>query len=188
MIKLYEAQITDFSQADYTKQYSLLECAIREKIDAKQNQNLRLQSLAGYILFYRAIDDLYSGKKAKITFNEHGKPMCDLCYFSISHSEERVVCVISDKPVGVDMQKIKAITQRKNYKLFNQKECDYVNQSCELVSQRYIEVFTKKEAAIKMLGSTLSNGIDINTFSDEFNFNITKNGDFFLCICSKANE
>lgn len=188
MIRLYEAKITDFTQADYTTQYSLLECAIREKIDAKQDQNSKLQSLAGYVLLYRALNDLYPGKRAKITFNQHGKPMCDLCYFSISHCQERVVCVVSDKLVGVDIQKIEAISQRKNYKLFNTKECDYVNQIHKFVSQRYIEVFTKKEAAIKMLGLTLSYGADVDTFSDKFYFDATQKDDFFLCICTERND
>ena len=50
MIKLYKAQITDFTQADYANLYSLLERAIREKIDAKVTEKSHFQSLAGYIL------------------------------------------------------------------------------------------------------------------------------------------
>ena len=35
MIKLYKAEISDFSQADYAKMYSLLDCESKEKTDKK---------------------------------------------------------------------------------------------------------------------------------------------------------
>lgn len=184
MINLYEAKITDFTQADYTKQYSLLERAIREKINAKSIEKSRCQSLAAYILLYRAIGELFQKEQFEITFNEHGKPLCDFCFFSISHSEDRVVCVVSDTPVGVDIQQIKPIKQRKNYMLFSKKESDYVNQNIELVSQRYIEIFTKKEAAIKMLGLSLAQATTVDTFSQEFNFKTYEKDQFFITVCN----
>ena len=69
MIKQYSAKITDFTQADYMKQYSLLECDIREKIDAKKSENAKKQSLLGYILLYRAVKELYLKSQFKISFN-----------------------------------------------------------------------------------------------------------------------
>ncbi len=183
MIKLYKAQITDFTQADYANQYSLLERALREKIDAKSTENSRLQSLAGYILLYRGVEELFKKDMMKIHFNEHGKPLCDFCFFSISHSENRVLCAISDRRIGVDIQQIKLIKPRKNYILFNEKENDYVNQNAELISQRYIEVFTKKEAAIKMLGLSISQAALIDTYSQEFEFITQKEDDFYITIC-----
>ncbi len=183
MIKLYEAKITDFTQADYTKMYSLLECAIREKIDAKNTKKSRLQSLAGYILLYRGIEEIFAKTKFKIYFNEHGKPMCDFCFFSISHSENRVICAISDNPIGADIQQIKSIKPRKSYMFFSDKENDYVNQNAEFVSQRYIEIFTKKEAAIKMLGTSISNAASIDTYSHKFEFITREENDFYVTVC-----
>lgn len=185
MIKLYTAKTTDFTQADYTKQYSLLECAIREKIDAKSKEKSRCQSLAGYILFYRAAGELFPNEQIKIYFNEHGKPLCDFCYFNISHSDDRIVCVVSDEPVGIDIQQIRPIKFRKSYMLFNEKESDYVNQNAELISQRYVEIFTKKEAAIKMLGLSLPQAATIDTFSQEFDFKTYQKDNFFITACSK---
>ncbi len=185
MIKLYTAKTTDFTQADYTNQYSLLECAIREKIDAKNKEISRNQSLAGYILLYRSIGELFPQKTLTISFNEQGKPLCDFCHFSISHSADRVVCVVSDKPVGVDIQQIRPVKPRKSYMLFNEKENDYVNQNTELISQRYIEIFTKKEAAIKTLGLSLSQAAIIDTFSRKFHFKTYQKDNFLITVCSK---
>lgn len=69
--------------------------------------------------------------------------------------------------------------------LYNKKECDYVNQNTELLSQRYVEVFTKKEAAIKMLGLSLSQTAVVDTFSQEFNFKICQKDDFLITVCNR---
>ncbi len=188
MINLYKAKITDFTQADYANQYSLLECAIREKIDVKKHIDAKKQSLAGYILLFRAIDELYSKKDVKISFNEYGKPLCDCCFFSISHSKDYVVCVVSDEQVGIDVQQIRTIEQRTKYKFFNQKENDYVNQNAKFSSKRYIEIFTKKEAAIKMLGLSLTQASMVDTFSKEYFFETSEEDGVFLTICRKNSS
>ena len=185
MINQYIAKITDFTQADYTNTYSLLECAIREKIDGKKHPKARQQSLAGYFLLFRAVNELFFKKEIKIYFNENGKPLCDFCHFNISHSNEMVICVVSDEPIGVDIQQIKPVKQRHKYLGFNQKESDYVNQNADLISQRYTEIFTKKEAAIKMLGAAFKNAAQIDTFSKEYAFETEKKGEFFVTVCTK---
>lgn len=185
MIKRYEAKITDFTQADYTKQYSLLERAIRDKIDRKKSVVQKKQSLAGYILLYRAMEELYNKKKFGINFNENGKPLCDFCFFSISHSAEMVICAVSDKPIGVDIQKTKGISPREKYRFFNDRENDYVNQEPNQLSQRYVEIFSKKEAAIKMLGKALGDAADVDTFSKEYCFDCYENGGFVISVCQK---
>ena len=68
---------------------------------------------------------------------------------------------------------------------FNEKENDYVNQNTELISQRYIEIFTKKEAAIKMLGLSISQASLIDTYSQEFEFTTQNEDDFYTTICVK---
>ena len=185
MIKLYLSKITEYSQADYAKMYSLLECTIRQKIDAKKRNLNKKQSIVGYSLLYRGFKELYNKSDVNLEFNSHGKPVCDFCFFSISHSKEYVVCVFSDHPIGVDIQKNTNIKSRNNYKLFNQKENDYVNQNGQFNPQKYIEIFTKKEAAVKMLGLSLSQCAQIDTFSNEYNFKIDVLDDFMIAICTK---
>ena len=74
MIKIYRALITDFSQADYTKQYGLLDCTLKKKIDDKKKSEDKMRSLAGYILLWRGVFELYNKSDFSIYFNEHGKP------------------------------------------------------------------------------------------------------------------
>lgn len=185
MIKVYFAKTTQYSQADYSEMYSLLECAIRQKIDVKKRALSKQQSIVGYSLLYRGFEELYQKKNVKIEFNQHGKPNCDFCYFSISHSEEYVVCVLSDRPIGVDVQKISHIKQRDNYKFFTDKESCYVNQNPAHLSQKYLEIFTKKEAASKMLGLSLTQSSQIDTFSNAYNFKTDISDGFVITICTQ---
>lgn len=183
-MKTYIAKITDYSQADYTEMYSLLECAIRDKIDAKKNEKSKKQSILGYTLLRKGIYEIYQKKELKITFNENGKPECDFCFFSISHSENMVVCVIFDQPIGIDVQKISSIKQREKYKFFTAKESVYVNQNPDVLNKKFIEIFSKKEAVIKMLGLSFSDSKSIDTFSDEFNFKTEIIDEYFVAICT----
>lgn len=185
MIKVYFAKITQYSQADYAEMYSLLECAIRQKIDAKKQNLNKQQSIVGYSLLYRGFEELYQKTNVKIEFNQYGKPNCDFCFFSISHSKEYVVCALSDQPIGIDIQKNTHIEYRDRYKFFTDKESCYVNQNIDFLSQKYLEIFTKKEAAIKMLGLSLSRCSQIDTFLDLYNFKTDIYDDFVITICTQ---
>lgn len=188
MIKIYSSFITNYTQADYTRVYSLLECALKEQIDAKLQPQDKMRSLVGYDLLYRGALELYNKNKFDLTFNQNGKPLCDFCYFNISHSHECVVCAFSDQPVGIDIQKITEVKPREKYKFFTEQENYYVNEIKDLVSERYIEIFTKKESAIKMLGLSFANDKKIDTFSNEFKFETEKDNDFIMTVCCQNNE
>lgn len=185
MMKLYIADIYDFTQADYAKMYSLLDCAMKEKIDRKTSIKDKIRSLAGWILLWRGVYELYGKTDIVITFNSQGKPLCNICYFNISHSGDRVVCVISDREVGIDIQQVRDIKPREIYKFFNSNESSYVNEDKNNISKRYIEIFTKKESAVKMLGKNLADSSKIDVFSNEFNFQTKYFDDFVLTICTK---
>lgn len=185
MIKLYKAQITDFTEADYANMYSLLDCALKQKVDLKKCETDKKQTLAGYFLLRQGAKELYGKTDFKILFNQYGKPFCDFCYFNISHSKQWVVCVFSDKPIGVDIQKFHRIKPREKYRFFNRNENIYVNQTANFLNERYIEIFTKKEAALKMLGLPIFNAAKIDTFSDEFCFNVKKCDEYIYTVCTK---
>lgn len=185
MIKLYTAKTTDFTQADYTKAYGLLERTHRDKINAKKYEQDKKNSLAALILLYRGVYECYGKTQLNITFNRYGKPLCDFCFFSISHSKDRVACVLSDEPVGVDIEHCRNIKKREKYKFFNEKECRYVNRYDGLLHERYNEIFTKKEAALKMLGLSVAQMCGIDTFSNKFYFETLKTEDYTITVCRK---
>ncbi len=185
MIKLYKININEIGRADYTAVYNLLTNDLKRKIDAKKNIDDKKRSLAGYILLFRGARELYSKAEFEVSFNENGKPLCDFCHFNISHSGEWAVCAFSDTPVGVDIQQIKDVKKRESYRFFTSRETQYVNSDILLLPQRFTEIFTKKEAAVKMLGGSFATKAqEIDTFSSRYNFETKIHKNFIITVCS----
>lgn len=185
MISIYFSNLSNYTQADYTEEYGLLDCVLKAKIDKFATSKRKKQSLCGYMLLRRAVFDLYGKTDIKLSFNKNGKPYCDFCFFNISHSEDAVVCAVSDRNVGVDIQKITNVKPREKYKFFTKQENEYVNFDKDLLNERYIEIFTKKEAAVKYLGEKISYAENIDTFSGKFAFKTEKVRDYLLTVCAK---
>lgn len=94
-------------------------------------------------------------------YNEYGKPYISSVtdyFFSVSHSHRTVVFVSSDSEIGVDIEKISRnvsavqIAQR----MFTHDEADYICRynNSELY-ECFFEVWTRKEAYVKRLGTGL---------------------------------
>ena len=92
-------------------------------------------------------------KETVILYDSHGKPYVegDNYHFSLSHCDNAIAFVSHTSPVGIDIQKIES-TISSAIRFFTENEKNYVNFS----SERFFEVWTKKEAYIKMLGTGLS--------------------------------
>ena len=99
----------------------------------------------------------------EILKTENGKPYLegDPLFFSLSHSRDRALIAISDKPVGADLE---VITDRK-YKAvlsrFPEKERNEIANA-----QDFLMHWVVREAYIKMLGSTIAEKLKRLSFVD----------------------
>ena len=92
--------------------------------------------------------------------------------FSVSHTEDLWVCLISDgeNPVGVDIQKIKETRQERiAERYFTDEEKEYLNEKRECA---FFEIWTRKEAYAKYTGRGLTKELaEISTLdNDEVKF------------------
>lgn len=131
----------------------------------RKRENDRILSICGDLLVFNAFKSRYPHKEFRIKHNDKGKPyLCgDEFYFSISHKGTKAVCLIWDKPVGIDIEDIKPFNKRTAERICTQNELQYVGDS----EQRFAEVWTVKEAYSKLKGNGISMGlgniiIDIN--------------------------
>ena len=82
-------------------------------------------------------------------YNEKKKPLADNCYVSISHCQHMVAVCTSDKPVGIDIEKI---DDTRNFekianRYFHGKEKEFFNENP--TADAFYEIWTKKEAYLK---------------------------------------
>ena len=100
--------------------------------------------------------------------NQYGKPYLK-CYpnfnFNISHSGDFVVCAIDDKPIGIDIEKIKNIEYKEIVKsFFSVNEFNYITkEQLNIQLSKFYEIWTLKESYIKCCGKGLS--IPLKSFS-----------------------
>ncbi len=114
-----------------------------------------------YSLLKNILKKEYNIDDYTITHNENGKPYLNNIndiYFNISHSDKYLVIVISNKKIGVDIEKIKK---------YNTKINDILNIKPRN-NEEFFEYWTKKEALIKLKGLSLKDINDIDENNVKF--------------------
>ena len=169
MYNLYFYDINNFSKEDYVSELALLPKLRQKKITAKANEIDRKLSLAGDMLIYKAITEQLkiSRSKINIAYGEMGKPYAANLniHFSVSHSGSFAAVAISDKPVGVDIEKLRPFSAAVANKIFTEKEKDYLmSVPCteQSKSLHFFELWTIKEAYIKLHGTTIGHIKDLS--------------------------
>lgn len=105
-----------------------------------------------------------SGLAYTITWSDKGKPVFaepGAPYFSISHTDNIAAVVISDAPVGIDIEGKNSINEALVKKAFSESDAEWILSADdeESRSRRFLRAWTLKESYVKMLGESI--------FSDE---------------------
>ena len=94
-----------------------------------------------------------SSKRPSFLYNEYGAPyLADGPYFSISHCKQAIAVVVSDSPVGIDIEGIRKMDDGLVRKTMNTQEQTQIAMS-QNPEVEFIRLWTRKEAYVKMLGT-----------------------------------
>lgn len=121
-----------------------------------------------------------------VSYLKNGKPVAENCFVSISHSKGKCTVCISDREVGIDIEKITDKDFEKTVnRTFGEKETEYfMKNRC---SEVFYEIWTRKEAYSKISGDGIKDimkGTD--TFSLEgYEFKTQFHDGFVLTVCEK---
>ena len=94
-------------------------------------------------------------------YGEHGKPAIvghPEIYFNMSHCREAAICVLSDKPVGVDIESIRRYSESLARYTMNDTELKQIEQA-ERREVEFIRLWTLKEAVLKCSGEGIRNNM-----------------------------
>ncbi len=132
----------------------------------KYEQGQRLCVLA-YLLLKQALREGYGITENPVfEYNEHGKPSIvghPELFFNLSHCKEAAICVVSDQPVGVDVEGIREYKESLVNYTMNDEEIAQIK-SAENPAAAFIRLWTMKEATTKLIGTGISN--DMKTVID----------------------
>ena len=89
-------------------------------------------------------------------YNEHGQPRIEggPC-FSISHCKNAIAVAISHSPIGIDIEHLRTAKPELVARTMNQREQERIWQS-ENPDWAFTELWTQKEAVLKMLGTGIT--------------------------------
>lgn len=171
-VKAYLTDVTPlFDDAAFGRLYEKVSDRRREKTDRFRYKKDRCLSLGAEFLFMTACQDFgIDYKNASVSLSERSKPFfTDIpVFFNLSHSGTRAMCVMSDMPVGCDVEKIKDADIRIADRFFSPAERSLLeNRSSPAdISEMFYRLWTLKESYIKCIGMGLS--LPLGSFSVTF--------------------
>ena len=154
-------------------------------------------ALLGDILVRTEICRITGLKNRELDFSksEYGKPFLTSAphiHYNISHTGHYVACAIAGEPVGIDIELIEPVKMELVEWFFAPDETAYILNAPQ--SQRFSEVWTKKESRIKWEGKGLSKPLPSFSVFDPAEleninyYEVFRNDDVTCHVCSSAGE
>ena len=132
----------------------------QQKIQRRLQKKARVQSLGAGLLL-NAVLPKYKVQPDALFRNEHGKPEIPGVHFNLSHSGDLVVCAVSEKPVGCDVEKLRKAPERFAGHFFCENERNYLKAAADdKYDETFFRLWTLKESYMKMTGEGMSLPLD----------------------------
>ena len=168
---LYSFDTSSMSDEAFLKMYEACDKSRKLKIDRLKKEPDKKLSVAAGMLARRGIAQYFGISPKEVAFrcSKTGKPYADGLdiHYSLSHSGTMAVCAISDRPVGIDIEKVRNVNMRVAQKMFTPKEQYYIFSDKKKIQRRFFEIWTKKEAYVKKMGTGISDFLSFDVMGDK---------------------
>ncbi len=159
---LYIAGIDEIPTDDFDNSIEIISAyRIKKAIKYKSEKDRKLSILSSLLLDKALREYGLCEKDMQYSTNDYGKPYfanAEDLHFSISHSGEYAMVVLSDKEIGCDIQQIKDINLSIADRFFTAEERKYVK-----CTEDFFRIWALKESFIKAVGKGLA--IPLNSFT-----------------------
>ena len=172
----------DIARFDFEAALPLLSDQRREQALKFKHMLGRKTCAAAYLLLCEALQKEYGiTKKPIFEYSEHGKPVIvnfPHIHFNFSHCREAVICVVSDLPVGVDVETIREYKESLVNYTMNDDEVLQITHS-DNPALTFTKLWTRKEALLKLTGE----GIGGRSMKEV----LTGNEEIETMVCEEKN-
>lgn len=146
-----------------------LQAALAELSEQRRQQALRFRFEHGqrtcalaYLLLRRALREEFGiDEQPLFEYGEHGKPLLvghpDI-HFNLSHCREAVACVVSRRPVGIDVESVGRYKESVARYTMNDEELAMIK-AAERPEAAFIRLWTMKEARLKLTGEGITDDL-----------------------------
>lgn len=159
----------------------------------------REMSKAAHSLLRRSVADKLSVSDEQIAIlkDANGRPYIqgvNDIFVSLSHSKGTVMCAVSDKEIGVDVEMCSKRRKTVESRVFTDRETSLIDKA-ENEDEAFYTLWTLKESYLKAIGTgfagnaksiefyTLKNPIESSNTS--YNFTVGKRNEFLFAVCEK---
>ena len=174
-----------------------LKAALKEISAQRREQALKFKHEQGQRLCVLAYQLLKEGLQQEygitenpvFEYNEHGKPSImghPEIHFNLSHCKEAVVCVVSDQPIGVDVESLRKYKDRLAEYTMNEDELHQIEASADPAAA-FIRLWTMKEATTKLIGTGISNDMKTVIDMQKYKYTTVERQQYIYTICSYSN-
>ena len=145
---------------DFEASLPLLSAQRREQALQFRYELGRKTCAAAYLLLREGLQKEYGITEPPVfEYGEHGKPSIvghPEIFFNMSHCREAAICVLSNKPVGVDIESIRPYNESLARYTMSDEEMALI-ESAERRDVEFIRLWTLKEAVLKCSGEGIRN-------------------------------
>jgi len=121
----------------------------------------RFACLKSYLMLADLLKSEFGLEEFSIEKGEHGKPFLadhsDI-HFNISHCQKAIAVVVSDKPIGIDVESFRRFNDGLLDKSMNPTEKEEILKS-EAPEETFASYWTRKEAVFKMQGTGITDNL-----------------------------
>lgn len=181
--------INNYSLNDYLDFYNKLKTYDKKKYNFLGYDNDKKLFLLSRMLLDKLAYKYYSCHyyDLNILYNKYGKPYIKNFHFNISHSHDYTLVAVSDKRIGVDIEKIRHVDDSVINYVCNDSEKEYVISS-ENKNKSFFELFCLKEAYLKMIGSTILKLKDTNFIFQKKNIVYKHNNNIKIILNNELDD
>jgi len=182
MVKVYVMEVSKLPDPiEYPECMDGLTEKRKEKILCFKQRINRKQSLGAGLLLKRIFDE-YNLKLDDLYYGENGKPEVRGLYFNLSHSDEMVICAVSEKLVGCDIERIDKVRNGIAERYFTKKEIRYLDRfQGEEKKEEFYRLWTMKESYLKMTGEGINLSLDRIEFLLDEDVKVFRDGESSDC-------
>lgn len=163
-MKYIVKNIKEFNKEDLNDFYLRIPKQKRMQIDKYKNYETKTRTLVAEILLNNLLaSQNISYQNTKYFNNKYGKPYLknSELFFNVCHSFDYVITTISNKEIGIDIEKVRKTSLKVINQFATSKEKKYILSSDENIEERIFKIYTLKEAYFKMLGTNLNHILEI---------------------------
>ena len=170
-----------------------LSAALGEVSEQRREQALKFKYELGQRLCVLAYQLLKQGLREDygilenpvFEYNEHGKPSIvghPEIFFNLSHCKYAAVCVLSDQPIGIDVESIREYKDGLVHYTMNDEEIREI-ESSEHPDDAFIRLWTMKEATLKLIGTGISNDLKTVIDTHKYKYTTVERQRYIYTIC-----